>query len=43
MDCIAAGSPDCLEVVDAHSSAVGLMFQASSCLEASGCDAVCPQ
>jgi len=43
LDCVQGGSTDCTAVVDAHSSAVGLLFQARSCVEASGCAAACPE
>lgn len=43
LDCIQDATQDCTEVVDTHSSAVGLLFQASSCVEASGCEASCPK
>jgi hypothetical protein len=43
LDCFASRTADCVPVVDAHSSAVGLFFQARGCLETSGCASVCPQ
>jgi len=40
LDCVQT-SADCTPVIDAHSSGVGLLFQARACTEISGCNAVC--
>jgi hypothetical protein len=43
LDCLQTGTSDCNDVADQHSSALGLLFQSRSCVEASGCAAQCPQ
>jgi hypothetical protein len=43
LDCVQSGSTDCTRVVDEHSSAVGLFFQATACIEASECAAMCSE